>query len=48
MQDIRKSYCDIYILNKALNLNNITSYKLNFATINIFNKLKLNLFINNK
>ena len=35
-------------LNRALDLNDITSYKLNFAIINIFNRLRLNLFIDNK
>ena len=48
MQDIKKSYFDTYILNRALNLNNIIFYKLNFAIINIFNRLRLNLFIDNK
>ena len=48
MQDIKKNYFNTCTLNKALNLNNIIFYKLNFVIINIFNKLRLNLFIDNK
>ena len=48
MQDIRESYFDIYILNKILNSNNTTTYRFNLAIINIFNKLILNLFVDNK
>ena len=48
MQDIRKSYFNIYTLNRVFDLNNITFYRLNFAIINIFNRLRLNLFIDNK
>ena len=38
----------MYTFNRVFNLNDITSYKLNFAIINIFNKSRLNLFIDNK
>ena len=48
MQDIRKSYFNTYTLNRVLDLNNITFYRLNFTIINIFNKLRLNFFIDNK
>ena len=48
MQDIRKSYFNIYILNKAFDLNDITIYKFNLAIVNIFNRLILNFFVDNK
>ena len=48
MQDIQKSHFDIYTLNKILDLNDITAYRFNLAIVNIFNRLILNLFIDNK
>ena len=37
-----------FILNDAIKINNIIFLKLNLIFVNIFNKSKINFFVNNK